>query len=258
MNPKAPIASSAQHAVATPAAPHDALADSMPRPVRIPASDLARFIDHTLLKPDATQAQIERLCDEAAQHGFYSVCVNSSHAQRCARRLRGTDVKVCVVAGFPLGAMDGRVKAFEAGTAVSDGAHEIDMVMNIGAVKGGDVDLAREDILAVRRACGSGVVLKVILETCLLTDDEKMLACHIAKDAGADCVKTSTGFGKGGATLEDVALLRRTVGPELGVKAAGGVRSYDDAVAMITAGATRLGTSAGVLLVSGEVAKGDY
>jgi deoxyribose-phosphate aldolase len=258
MDPKSSTTSSAQHGIANPAADHGAPVDSASRRLKIPASDLARFIDHTLLKPEATQAQVERLCDEAAQHQFHSVCVNSSWAQHCAGRLAGTRVKVCVVAGFPLGAMDARSKAFEAHTAVSDGAHEIDMVMNVGAVKGRNLGLAREDILAVRRACGAGIVLKVILETCLLTDEEKMLACQIAKDAGADFVKTSTGFGNGGATVEDVALMRRAVGPKLGVKAAGGVRSYDDAVAMIEAGATRLGTSAGVLLVAGQKSAGGY
>jgi deoxyribose-phosphate aldolase len=245
-------------AVANPAAPHGAPVDGASRRATIPASDLARYIDHTLLKPEATLAQVERLCDEAAQHQFHSVCVNSSWARLCAGRLAGTSVRVCVVAGFPLGAMDARSKAFEAHTAVSDGAHEIDMVLNVGAVKGRDLERAREDVLAVRRACGAGVVLKVILETCLLTDEEKVLACQIAKDAGADFVKTSTGFGKAGATVEDVALMRRTVGPKLGVKAAGNVRSYDDAVAMIEAGATRLGTSSGVLLVAGQKSAGGY
>jgi deoxyribose-phosphate aldolase len=222
------------------------------------ASDLASFIDHTLLKPEATRAQIEKLCQEAAQHHFRAVCVNSSWVKQCSGLLRGTGVKVCAVAGFPLGAMDSRAKAFEARTAVSDGAQEIDMVMNVGAMKDRNLELVRGDMAAVRAACPAGVLLKVIFENCLLTDEEKVLACQIAKEVKADFVKTSTGFGKGGATLEDVALMRRTVGPEMGVKAAGGVRNHADAVAMIKAGATRLGTSAGVQLVSGQENAGGY
>lgn len=222
------------------------------------AADLARYIDHTLLKPEATAGQIDALCDEAAKHRFSSVCVNSAWVERCAVRLRGSGVKVCAVVGFPLGAMDPRSKAFEASVAVEKGASEIDMVMNIGAMKAGDLGAVREDILAVRRACRVGVVLKVIIETCLLTDDEKVLACELSKGAGADFVKTSTGFSKSGATPADVALMRRTVGPKLGVKAAGGVRSLEDAVAMIEAGATRLGTSSGVQLVSGQKAVTAY
>ena len=220
--------------------------------------DLASFIDHTLLKPEATGEQVDRLCDEAAQHHFRSVCVNSCWARRCAKRLQGTGVRVCVVAGFPLGAMDSRAKAFEAATAVADGAGEVDMVLNIGALKAGDLDLVRADIAAVRAACPAGVVLKVIMETCLLTDDEKVAACRIAKEVGADFVKTSTGFNKAGATVEDVALMRRTVGPQMGVKAAGGVRSPEDAQAMIQAGANRLGTSSGVLLVAGKKSTSAY
>jgi deoxyribose-phosphate aldolase len=217
-----------------------------------PASiNLAPYIDHTLLKPEATAAQVDTLCDEAVAHHFYSVCVNSSWVEHCARRLGGTGVKICAVVGFPLGAMDSRAKSFEARTAIGNGANEIDMVMNVGAMKAKDVKTVREDMLAVRRACRSGIVLKVILETSLLTDDEKVLACQIARETGADFVKTSTGFNKGGATVADVALMRRTVGPKMGVKAAGGIRSLEDALAMIQAGATRLGTSSGVLLVSG-------
>ncbi len=215
-------------------------------------SDLARYIDHTLLKPEATEAQMNSLCDEAAEHHFYSVCVNSSWTEHCARRLGGTGVRVCAVVGFPLGAMDSRAKAFEARVAISNGAEEIDMVMNVGAMKAKDLKTVREDMLAVRRACRPGIILKVILETCMLTDDEKVLACQIAKDIGADFVKTSTGFNKAGATIADVALMRKTVGPDMGVKAAGGVRSFKDAVEMIHAGATRLGTSSGVKLVSGQ------
>lgn len=220
--------------------------------------DLARFIDHTLLKPEASREQVDTLCDEAAKHRFYSVCVNSSWVEHCARRLGGTGVKICAVVGFPLGAMDSRVKAFEARTAVSKGADEIDMVMNVGAMKAGNIKTVREDMLAVRRACRTGIVLKVIIETCLLNDEEKVLACQIAKDIGADFVKTSTGFNKAGATPADIALMRRTVGPGMGVKAAGGVKSFEDAVAMIENGATRLGTSSGVLLVTGQKAAGAY
>jgi deoxyribose-phosphate aldolase len=222
------------------------------------ASELARYIDHTLLKPEATEDQVSKLCDEAAKYHLYSVCVNSSWAEFCARKLGGTGVKVCAVVGFPLGAMDSRAKAFEARTAIANGAQEIDMVMNVGAMKAKNLKLVREDMLAVRRACRAGIVLKVILETCMLTDEEKVLACQIAKDVEADFVKTSTGFNKAGATVEDVALMRKTVGPTMGVKAAGGVRSYEDAVAMIAAGATRLGTSSGVLLVTGQKLAGGY
>jgi deoxyribose-phosphate aldolase len=221
-------------------------------------AELARYIDHTLLKPEATEEQVNKLCAEAAQHHFYSVCVNSSWAEHCARKLGGAGVKVCAVVGFPLGAMDSRAKAFEARTAIANGANEIDMVMNVGAMKAGNLKLLREDMLCVRRACRVGIVLKVILETCMLTDEEKVLACEIARDVGADFVKTSTGFNKSGATVADIRLMRRTVGPKMGVKAAGGVRSYEDAVAMIEAGATRLGTSSGVVLISGQKSEGSY
>ena len=221
-------------------------------------SDLAKYIDHTLLKPEATEEQVAALCAEAAKHHFFSVCVNSNWTEFCARKLQGTGVKVCSVVGFPLGAMESRSKAFETRTAISNGAGEIDMVMNIGAMKAKNLKLVREDMLAVRRACRPGILLKVIIETCLLGDEEKILACQIAKDIGADFVKTSTGFNKGGATVADVALMRRTVGPRIGVKAAGGVRSFEDALQMIRAGATRLGTSSGVLLVSGQKASGTY
>jgi deoxyribose-phosphate aldolase len=221
-------------------------------------TELARYIDHTLLKPEATEEQVNKLCDEAAKYHFYSVCVNSSWAEHCARRLGGSGVKVCAVVGFPLGAMDSRAKAFEARTAIANGASEIDMVMNVGAMKTKNMKLLREDMLSVRRACRTGIVLKVILETCMLTDEEKVLACEIAKNVEADFVKTSTGFNKSGATVADIQLMRRTVGPKMGVKAAGGVRSYEDAVAMIQAGATRLGTSSGVILVSGQKSEGAY
>lgn len=221
-------------------------------------SDLPKYIDHTLLKAESSLEQIDVLCDEAAKYHFYSVCVNSSWVEHCARRLGGTGVKVCSVVGFPLGAMDSRAKSLEARTAVANGAAEIDMVLNIGALKAKDLKAVREDMLAVRRACRAGIVLKVIIETCLLTDEEKVLACQIAKDIGADFVKTSTGFSKGGATVADIALMRRTVGPAMGVKASGGVKSFEDAIALIKAGATRLGTSSGVLLVNGKTSDGGY
>jgi deoxyribose-phosphate aldolase len=224
----------------------------------VPAADLAAYIDHTLLKPEATSEQIDTLCDEAREHNFYSVCVNSSWTARCARRLRGSPVKVCAVVGFPLGAMNSRSKAFEARHAVEEGAREIDMVINVGALKAGQLDIVEEDIRAVRRACRPSVLLKVIIETALLTDEEKVTACKLAQKAGADFVKTSTGFSKAGATVEDVALMRRTVGPKMGVKAAGGVRSAEDANRMIAAGATRLGTSSGVVIVTGGKSEGSY
>lgn len=213
--------------------------------------DLAKYIDHTLLKPEATLEQINRLCDEAGKYKFASVCVNTTWTAQCAKRLRGTGVKVAVVVGFPLGAMSGRSKGFEARHAIEEGANEIDMVINIGALKSRHLNLVEEDIRHVLRVCGRNVILKVIIETALLTGEEKVLACQIAQKAGAHFVKTSTGFSTGGATVEDVSLMRKTVGPKMGVKAAGGIRSYDDALAMIKAGATRLGTSSGVAIVSG-------
>jgi deoxyribose-phosphate aldolase len=217
--------------------------------VNVP-SDVPQYIDHTLLKPDATQDQYEQLCDEAAKYHFYSVCVNSYWVPFCAKRLRGKGVAICSVIGFPLGAMDSRAKAFETRTAIDHGASEIDMVINVGELKSGNLDAVEKDILAVRRACRSNTLLKVIIETCLLTDDEKVLACEISKRAGADYVKTSTGFSKGGATAHDIALMRRIVGPSMGVKASGGVRSFEDAKLMIDSGATRIGASASVKIVS--------
>ena len=241
---------------------HESSGASSPREAQgntvLSPRELGQYIDHTLLRPDATQTEIDTLCDEAVEHGFYSVCVNSGWVTRCAKRLQGKKVKVCAVVGFPLGAMAGRAKNLETRHAVDDGASEIDMVINIGALKSGDLKTVEEDIRLVRRACPRNVVLKVIIEAALLTDDEKVAVCRIAKKVGADFVKTSTGFSKHGATVHDVQLMRRTVGPSLGVKAAGGVRSFADAIAMINAGATRLGTSAGVKLVSGEQADGSY
>jgi len=221
--------------------------------------DLASTIDHTLLKPDATCAQIDQLCAEALEHRFASVCVNGSWVRRCAEILHGSPVLVCAVIGFPLGAMTTEVKAYEARRAVEDGACEIDMVIHVGFLKSGQDDRCQRDIAAVAQTCHRlGARLKVILETCLLTDEEKVRACRLARAAGADFVKTSTGFSKGGATVEDVALMRRTVGPAIGVKAAGGVRDGRTAQALLAAGATRLGASASVAIVQGGSGSGAY
>ncbi|NPV65605.1 MAG: deoxyribose-phosphate aldolase [Anaerolineae bacterium] len=209
------------------------------------------MIDHTLLKPDATTDQIAHLCAEAREYHFASVCVNPSYVRYCAELLTDVpDVAVCTVIGFPLGAHTPTAKVFEALQAIADGASELDMVINIGAIKSQDWLLVREDVdsvVSVARA--GGALCKVILETALLTDDEKIRACEVCRDAGADFVKTSTGFGPGGATVEDVALMRRIVGPEMGVKASGGIRTYADARQMIAAGATRIGASAGVQII---------
>ncbi|MEO8492947.1 deoxyribose-phosphate aldolase [Pseudomonas sp.] len=214
---------------------------------------LAQFIDHTLLAADATRQQIAVLCSEAREYGFYSVCVNSGQVPHAAQLLAGQPVKVCAVVGFPLGAGLSESKAFEARQAIAAGAGEIDMVLNIGALREGLFDTVRDDIAAVQQACGA-VPLKVILETCLLDDAQKTRACEICRDLGVAFVKTSTGFSRSGATPEDVALMRGVVGPHMGVKASGGVRDYATAVAMIEAGATRLGTSSGVSIVSGAPA----
>ena len=212
---------------------------------------IAQVIDHTLLKPEATREQIDRLCREALEYHFASVCVNPTHVGRCAELLRGSDVKVCTVIGFPLGATTTAVKAYETRQAIDDGATEIDMVINIGALKSGDLDAVQADIGAVVDAAhAAGALVKVIIETALLSGDEKVTACRLAQAAGAEFVKTSTGFGPGGATAQDVALMRRVVGPEIGVKASGGVKNYADTQAMIAAGATRIGASAGVAIVS--------
>lgn len=222
-----------------------------------PASDgLASLIDHTLLKPDATREEIEQLCREAAQFCFASVCVNPNWVALCRERLRGSGVKVCTVIGFPLGAHLPDTKAYETRRAIEQGAEEVDMVLNIGALKSRDYALVEQDIHGVVQAAGKDTVVKVILETALLTRDEKIMGCTLAKAAGADYVKTSTGFGGGGATVEDVQLMRETVGPEMGVKASGGVRTKEDAEKMVAAGATRLGASAGVKIVRGEAAAG--
>ena len=210
--------------------------------------ELASYIDHTLLKPEASREQIRAVCEEAKQYHFASVCVNPCWVPLIAEELKGSGVSVCCVIGFPLGASLSSVKAFEAREAVAAGAQEIDMVVNIGAVKSGGWELVREDIAAVNAAKGTAK-LKVIIETCLLTDEEKVRVCQITKEAGADFVKTSTGFSTGGATVHDVELMRKTVGPEMGVKASGGVRTLADALAMIEAGASRLGASAGVKII---------
>lgn len=213
------------------------------------SDEMAKYIDHTLLKPDAVSSAFDALCKEAEEYGFASVCVNSGRVEYVAEALRGKGVDVCAVVGFPLGAMESRAKAFEAKRAVELGASELDMVLNVGALKFGDLNAVEEDIRLVREAAGPGAVLKVIIETCLLDEGEKITACELSKKAGADFVKTSTGFGGGGAAVEDVALMRKTVGPAMGVKASGGVHDLADALAMIEAGATRIGASAGVKIV---------
>ncbi|TFE01105.1 deoxyribose-phosphate aldolase [Jeotgalibacillus salarius] len=221
-------------------------------------TSIAKMIDHTLLKPDATKEQITQLCEEAAEHGFMSVCVNPYWVKLSSELLNTTDVKVCTVIGFPLGASAAETKAFETKQAIADGATEVDMVINIGALKSGDFDTVKQDIQAVTAAAKGKALTKVIIETSLITDDEKVKACELAVEAGSDFVKTSTGFSGGGATPEDIALMRKTVGPDLGVKASGGVRSAEDAQAMIDAGATRLGASAGIKIIQGETADSDY
>jgi deoxyribose-phosphate aldolase len=216
----------------------------------VPVESLAGMIDHTLLKPDATRAQIERLCAEARQYQFASVCVNPTWVELCREQLTGSPVRVCTVAGFALGATLATVKAYETEQVIALGAQEVDMVINIGALKDRNYDLVYADIAGVVAAAhAKGVVVKSIIETFLLSQEEKIAACVIAQAAGVDFVKTSTGFNGGGATVEDVRLMRRVVGPDLGVKAAGGVRNVNDAMQMIAAGATRIGASAGVQIV---------
>ena len=210
---------------------------------------IASMIDHTLLKPEATPAQIEKLCAEAAEYHFASVCVNPVYIPLAARLLKGTGVKVCCVVGFPLGAIAPEQKAAEAASCAAMGAEELDMVINVGAAKAGDWALVQRDIEGVVKAA-AGHTVKVIIETCLLTDEEKVKACEAAKAAGAHFVKTSTGFSTGGATTHDIALMRKTVGPEMGVKASGGIRDYETAMAMIEAGANRIGASAGIAIVA--------
>ena len=210
---------------------------------------IAAMIDHTLLKPEATPAQIEKLCAEAAEYHFASVCVNPVYIPLAARLLKGTGVKVCCVVGFPLGAIAPEQKAAEAASCAAMGAEELDMVIHVGAAKAGDWALVQRDIEGVVKAA-AGHTVKVIIETCLLTDEEKVKACEAAKAVGAHFVKTSTGFSTGGATTHDIALMRKTVGPEMGVKASGGIRDYETAMAMIEAGANRIGASAGIAIVA--------
>lgn len=229
------------------------------------AHDWASLIDHTLLKPEAAEGDIKKLCEEAVQFGFASVCVNPAWVKKAAAFLKGSDVPVCTVIGFPLGATLSDVKAYEARRAIFNGAGEVDMVINIGALKSGDDCLVEDDIKAVVEAAHeNGILCKVIIETALLTDDEKVRACLASKNAGADFVKTSTGFAKGGATADDVALMRRTVGSALGVKASGGVKGIEDARAMFEAGATRIGASVGVKIaqeasgIKSNIVSGSY
>jgi deoxyribose-phosphate aldolase len=215
--------------------------------------ELSQFIDHTLLKADATTTQVEKLCQEAKENQFFSVCVNSYFVKTCVELLRGSSVKVCTVVGFPLGASTMETKRFEAMKAIAEGAKEIDMVLNISAVKSQNWQYVLDDMSSLAQICHQqGAILKVILETCLLTQDEKKKACELAVKAGVDFVKTSTGFSTSGATIEDVQLMRSIVGPSIGVKASGGIRNTETAKAMIEAGATRLGTSASVEIVKGQ------
>lgn len=206
-----------------------------------------KLFDHTILKADAGREAVKKICEEAKEYGFMSVCVNSYYTSYVAQQLKGTDVKVCTVIGFPLGQMSTRAKAAETAIAIMDGAQEIDMVINVGALKDRLYDVVLSDIREVKKACGNAL-LKVIIETCLLTDEEKVKACELSKEAGADFVKTSTGFSTGGAKAEDVALMRKTVGDEMGVKASGGIRDRETAEMMVSAGASRLGTSATIAI----------
>ena len=216
-----------------------------------------KFIDHTVLSQDADEKKIDKLIAEAKEHDFASVCVNSCWTKKCAEALKDSDVNVCVVVGFPLGAMDTKSKAFETKTAIENGADEIDMVINVGWLKSGRYSDVEDEIREVKKACGDKH-LKVIIECCLLTDEEKVMACKLSEKAGADFVKTSTGFSKSGATVEDVALMRKTVGDRLGVKAAGGIRDGKTAVAMIKAGASRLGCSAGIKIIEETDPNAEY
>ncbi|MBO1512262.1 deoxyribose-phosphate aldolase [Metabacillus bambusae] len=221
-------------------------------------SNIAKMIDHTALKADTTKDTIEKLCTEASEYKFASVCVNPTWVETAAKLLKGSDVKVCTVIGFPLGANTPETKAFETKDAIEKGATEVDMVINIGALKDKNDELVERDIRAVAGAAKGKALSKVIIETSLLTEEEKVRACEIAVRAGADYVKTSTGFSSGGATVEDIELMRKTVGPEIGVKASGGVRDTEGAEAMVKAGATRIGASSGVSIVKGEISNSDY
>jgi deoxyribose-phosphate aldolase len=223
----------------------------------INCADIASYIDHTLLKPNATEKEIEKLCEEARKHKFASVCVNTSYTEHCSRLLKGSGVLVCSVVGFPLGAMSTDAKAFETRDAVAHGADEIDMVIDVGKLQSGNYAFVSDDIRAVVRAA-AGHVVKVIIETSLLSDDQKIAACVLAKAAGADFVKTSTGFSTGGATPGDIALMRRIVGEQMGVKASGGIRDCATAQQMIESGATRIGASASVAIIKGQQSKSSY
>ena len=216
-----------------------------------------KLFDHTILKADATEAAVAKICAEAKEYGFMSVCVNTYYTAFVAEQLKDSDVKVCTVVGFPLGQMSTKAKALETKCAVEDGADEIDMVLNVAALKDGKYDVVLEDIKAVKTACGDAL-LKVILETCLLTKEEIVKACELSVEAGADFVKTSTGFSTGGATAEDIALMRKTVGLDIGVKASGGVRDSKGAIAMVEAGANRIGASATIAILSGAKSDSDY
>lgn len=226
--------------------------------VIIMTNSYAKLIDHTVLKADTKKEQIVTLCKEAKENRFASVCVNPTWVETAATELKGTDVKVCTVIGFPLGANTPEVKAFEAADVIAKGATEIDMVVNIGALKDGDYELVERDIRGVVISAKGKALVKVIIETCLLTEEEKIHACEISKKAGADFVKTSTGFSTGGATVEDIALMRKVVGPEMGVKASGGVRDLKGVDEMVKVGATRIGTSSGVAIIAGQQSTTDY
>ena len=218
---------------------------------------LNRYIDHTLLKPEATKSQIENLCQEALKFNFFSVCVNPHYVSLCANILKGSEVSVCTVIGFPLGSNTTESKVFETKDAINKGAQEIDMVINIAAIKSGDWNLVEEDIRQVKKACGT-TLLKVIFETCLLNNEEKVMACKVSQNAGADFVKTSTGFSTGGATVDDVKLMRSSVANHIGVKASGGVRDFETAKKMVELGATRLGTSSGIAIMTGATSTSSY
>lgn len=221
-------------------------------------NELSKFIDHTVLKAETSEKAVEKVCKEALEYKFASVCINPCNVKLASKLLEGSEVKVCTVIGFPLGANTSKVKAFETEDAIANGAHEVDMVINIGKLKDKDYDYVREDIKAVVNAAKGKALTKVIIETCLLTDEEKVKACELAKEAGADFVKTSTGFSTGGATPADIKLMRETVGPEMGVKASGGVRNIDDAEAVIKNGATRIGASSSIDIVEGRTSKSNY
>ncbi|WP_315109679.1 deoxyribose-phosphate aldolase [Clostridium intestinale] len=221
-------------------------------------NELSKFIDHTVLKAETSEKAVEKVCKEALEYKFASVCINPCNVKLASKLLEGSEVKVCTVIGFPLGANTSKVKAFETEDAIANGAHEVDMVINIGKLKDKDYDYIREDIKAVVNAAKGKALTKVIIETCLLTDEEKVKACELAKEAGADFVKTSTGFSTGGATPADIKLMRETVGPDMGVKASGGVRNIDDAEDVIKNGATRIGASSSIDIVEGRTSKSNY